>query len=253
MCDCRLQSRRSFLTLGGAACLPLLAGGCDDAPNVVSEEDVRAMGLEAWQEIRASAPPSDDPGLQQAVDRVSARLLAAAGEDPADWEMVVFDRPDVNAFALPGNKIGVFEGMFRVVGNADQLATIIAHEIGHLQAEHGQERVSAAATAGWGLDVIAWLLQMGEVEYAGEIAAALGLGVEYGLLRPYSRGHELEADRLGLHTMAEAGFEPGEAVELWRRMDQAQGQGVPGFLATHPAPQDRIEALEAMLPEVRRG
>ena len=251
MCRRHALARRDFLKLGGAAMLPLL-GGCDEV-SVVSDETVEEMGLQAWEEIRAASPVASDPDLQAVVDRVSARLLAAAGEAPSDWEVVVFARPDVNAFALPGRKIGIFEGMFRVFGSEGQLAAVLGHEIGHLAAEHGQERVNAQLTADWGLSLVSLLLRLGDVEYAGEIAAALGLGVEYGLLLPYSREQELEADRLGLGTMAEAGFDPGEAVELWRRMDAAGGSGVPAFLATHPAPEARIEAIEAMLPELRRS
>lgn len=245
-------SRRCFLKLGGAASLPLLAG-CDESLDLVSDETMRALGLEAWEDIRSTSPVAEDPDLQAAVDQVSARLLPAAGQDPSDWEVVVFARPEVNAFALPGNRIGVFEGMFRVIGNLDQLAAVVGHEIGHLQAEHGQERVSAQLTADWGLSLVSLLLQLGDIEYAGEIAAALGLGVEYGLLLPYSRSQELEADRLGLVTMASAGFAPEQAVELWRRMDAAAAGRPPAFLATHPAPEDRIEAIEAMLPEIRQG
>jgi predicted Zn-dependent protease len=101
-----------------------------------------------------------------------------------------------------------------------------------------------------GIRIIALLLQFGEVEYAEQIAAALGVGTQYGLLLPYSRQHELEADRLGLELMAEAGFDPAEAVELWRNMAAMQDGTPPGFISTHPTPAARIEALEAMLPEV---
>jgi predicted Zn-dependent protease len=249
MCDHAL-TRRHLLRLGSAATLPLLAG-CDDFPvQLVSDETVAAMGLEAWDALRSEIPPTSDRDLQAALDAAAARLLPAAGEAPADWEAVVFASAEINAFALPGNKIGVFEGMFRVFGNADQLAAVVGHEIGHLQAEHGQERITAQITKDWGLRVVALLLRLGDVEYAADIAAALGLGVEYGLLLPYSRRQELEADRLGLFIMADAGFDPAEAVALWRRMDAATDNRLPAFLATHPAPAERIEAIEAMLPEV---
>lgn len=252
MCQARAITRRRLLQLGGAATVPLLSG-CDLPVDLVSEDAVQAMGLEAWQEIRASSPVSPDRELQATLDRVAARLLRAAGENPRDWEVLVFGRSDVNAFALPANKIGVYEGMFRVAANEDQLATVVGHEIGHLQADHSQERMNAQLSADWGLSLLSYLLRLGGVEYAAEIGAALGIGVEYGLVLPYSRGHELEADRLGLITMAEAGFEPTEAVDFWRRMEAAGGPRVPEFLATHPAPEARIEAIQAMLPEIIRG
>lgn len=252
MCAGNRVTRRRFIGCTGAAALPLLSG-CDMPVDLVSDEAVEAMGLQAWDEIRASSRAAGDGELQATLDAVSARLLASAGENPADWEVLVFARPEVNAFALPGRKIGVFEGMFRVIGSADQLAAIVGHEIGHLQAEHSQERMNAQLSAEWGLNILAWIMSLGGIDYAREIAAALGIGVEYGLVLPYNRQHELEADRLGLTMMAEAGFDPAEAVELWRRMEVAAGPRLPEFLATHPAPASRIEAIEEMLPEIRRG
>jgi predicted Zn-dependent protease len=234
-----------------ALALAGLLSGCDWLPfNLVSDEQADAMGLQAWDEIVATTPPSGDRRLQAELDAVVSRLLATAGEDPEAWEAVVFARPEVNAFALPGNRIGVFEGMFGILENRDQLAAIVGHEIGHVAAEHSQERMSAEVVRNLGVRLIALLLRLGEVEYAENIAAALGVGAQYGLLLPYSRRHELEADRFGLELMAEAGYDPAAAVDLWRAMEAAEGSGLPGFLSTHPTPADRIEALEAMLPEV---
>lgn len=251
MCQANAITRRSLLKYAGAASLPVLSG-CDMPFDLVSDDDVEALGLQAWEEIRTTSAVARDPELQSVLDRVSARLLAAAGESAADWEILVFARPEINAFALPGRKIGVYEGMFRVVANEDQLAAIVGHEIGHLEAEHSQERMNAQLSADWGLSIVSYLLRLGGVEYAAEVAAALGLGVEYGLVLPYSRQHELEADKLGLVTMAAAGFAPEQAVDLWRRMEIAAGDRPPEFLATHPAPASRIEAIEEMLPEIRR-
>lgn len=245
------MTRRRVLTCAGAAALPILPG-CNVPVDLVSDETVEAMGLRAWDEIRAASPVARDPELRSSLDRVSARLLSAAGQRPADWEVLVFARPEINAFALPGNKIGVFQGMFRVIENEDQLAAVVGHEIGHLQADHSQERMNAQLSANWGLSLLSYLLRLGDVEYAAEIAAALGLGVEYGLVLPYSRRQELEADRLGLLAMASAGFAPEQAADLWRGMDAAAGPRRPEFLATHPAPSSRIEAIEEMLPEIRR-
>ena len=246
----------TFAGMKRAAAALMLAGlalaGCDRLLpfDLVSDDQVEAMGLQAWDQLRAERPPSDAPALQRELDRIAARLLAAAGGRPEDWEAVVFDGPEVNAFALPGNKIGVFEGMFDVAGSADQLAAVVGHEIGHLAAEHSKERMTAQVVKDLGLRIVYLILRLGDVQYAADIAAALGLGAEYGLVLPYSRGHELEADRLGLELMAEAGYDPAAAVELWRRMEAAAGEGPPGFLSTHPTPAARIEALEEMLPEI---
>jgi predicted Zn-dependent protease len=246
------QLRRTTKPLAAWLLIGLALGGCDRLLpfDLVSDSQVDAMGLLAWEQLLSERPPSDEPALQRELDRIAARLLQAAGARPEAWEAVVFEGPEVNAFALPGNKIGVFEGMFDLAASPDQLAAVVGHEIGHLAAEHSKERMTAQVVKDLGLRVVYLLLRLGDVQYAGDIAAALGLGAEYGLVLPYSRGHELEADRLGLELMAEAGYDPAAAVELWRRMEAVSGDGPPGFLSTHPTPASRIEALEDMLPEV---
>ncbi len=248
-----LDRRRVLGLLSGAAAMPFL-GGCDEIPvQLVSDETVRQLGLESWERLRARTAVSRVPEYHAVLQRVGERLLATAGAPRKDWEMVVFAGDEVNAFALPGGKIGVYEGMFQLAANTDQLAAVIGHEIGHNAAEHSQERLSAAAAKQWGLRLISTALQMGDVAYANEIAALLGLGVEFGLVLPYSRGQELEADALGLKMMAQAGFDPREAAALWRRMDALQADRAPAFLSTHPAPTARIEAIEAMLPELAQA
>lgn len=240
-------TRRSLIALAGGGALGLLAG-CEDPPiDLVSDETVEALGLEAWGQILQDTGPAADPMLQERLESVARRLIIAAGELPRDWEVVAFAGPEINAFALPGRKIGVFEGLFRVANTPDQLAAVIGHEIGHLAADHSQERLNAQVAKGWGLRAVAFLLQQGDVAFAAEIAAALGVGVEYGLVLPYSRRQELEADRLGLVAMNDAGFDPREAVTLWQRMEAAASSSLPAFLATHPAPSARIEAIEQML------
>jgi predicted Zn-dependent protease len=248
MCGrCKL-TRRGFLTTSAAFSIPFLAG-CDEV-DLVSDETVRAMGLEAWQALRRDIAPSGDRQAAQALQEVASQLLAAVQEREDAWEVVLFASPQVNAFALPGNKIGVFEGMLSVTQNRDQLAAIVGHEIGHLKENHGQERMDAAAAKEHGLKALTWLLQWGEVDFAAEIAAALGVGLEFGLLLPYSRRHELEADRYGILAMDKAGFDPQEAVALWRNMEAATERRVPEFLATHPAPASRIEKIEEILSQV---
>lgn len=240
-------SRRRFLAAGAAT---LTLSGCDGPPDLVSDEQVEALGLQSWAAIRHETPVSQNSDYQRTLAAISRQLLEAGGADPEAWEVTVFASDQANAFALPGRKIGVFEGMFEVTQNADQMAAIVGHEIGHLEADHGHKRVNAQVAKQYSIRALAWLLNVGEVEYADEIAAALGIGVEVGLLLPYSRDQELEADRLGLILMDSAGFDPREAVPLWQRMEAAASRRAPEFLATHPAPASRIEAIEAMLPEL---
>lgn len=250
-CACCGPSRRRVLSLLGSALAAPMLAGCDLSGglpvDIVSRETVARLGVESWQRIRSETAPSRHAEYQELLQVIGSRLLRAAGLDPRDWEMVAFAGPEVNAFALPGGKIGVYEGMFGAAANADQLAAVVGHEIGHNTAEHSQERLNAALAKDVGLQIVTMALQIGDVAYANEIAALLGVGVEFGLALPYSRDQELEADRLGLEMMIDAGYRPEQAVELWRRMERLQGRRPLALLSTHPAPASRIEALEALI------
>ena len=241
-------SRRAFL--GASLTAPMALSACDEAPNLVSDEEAARMGQQAWEQMLETTPLSRNQSYQQALDSVSLRLLDAAQVEHDNWEIEVFASPEINAFALPGGKIGVYEGMFDVAQNEAQLAAIVGHEIGHLSAEHAQKRMSAQIARNAGVRIVAFFLNIGGIEYGTEIAAALGLGVDVGLLLPYSRDQELEADALGLDTMAVAGFDPQQAVTLWQRMQQANQNRPPAFLATHPTPASRIREIEELLETI---
>ena len=237
-------TRRRFLLATPAA---LTLGACDEAPDIISDEMMAEMGAQSWAAIRQSTPLSPNADLQAQVDRVALRLLDHAATDPAAWEVEVFDSPEANAFALPGGKIGVFTGMLRITENEAQLATVLGHEIGHLQAEHGKKRVQAQLVRDIGLRALTAALGAADVEYAAEIGAALGIGVEYGLLRPYSRDHEREADVAGLRLMDAAGFDPAQAAVFWDRMEAQSARRGPAFLSTHPAPGDRADDIRELV------
>jgi predicted Zn-dependent protease len=240
-------TRRHFMVaLAGAGGAVLT--GCAPGFLLVSEEQVEQLGLETWERIRRETPVSREQDRQQTAQAITRDLLLAAGEDPAAWEVVVFARPEANAFAIPGNKIGVFDGMFELVADAPQLAAVIGHEIGHNQAQHAVERISRVATAQLGLQLVSVALRIGNIGYANEIAGALGAGVQYGVILPYTRRQELEADEIGLFLMARAGYDPRAAIALWEAMRQAPGPRPPEFLSTHPAPDARIAQLERLMP-----
>ncbi len=260
-CRCRSGaaagfSRRGFMAalagVGGAAALAGCGGGDGTGLglSLVPEEQVQQMGLETWERIKAETRPSSNREYQETAERVASRILRAAGENPGAWEVRVFQGDEANAFALPGGKIGVYEGMFRVAENEDQLAAVIGHEIGHNQAAHAEERLNTEVATQTGLQLLSVALQAGNIGYANQIAAALGAGAQFGLILPYTRNQESEADRIGLMNMAQAGYDPRAAVELWRNMERsAGGASPPTFLSTHPAPGDRIRALEELMPE----
>jgi predicted Zn-dependent protease len=210
-----LTRRRTLRGLAALSYVPALAGCERIAPLLVSEEEVQRLGLAAWAQVEARMQPSRDPAMHRLVERVAARVLSAAGENPGTWEIRAFAEPGINAFVLPGRKIGILEGMARIAGGEAGLAAVIG--------------------------------------FSREIAALLGVGAEFGLARPYGRAQELEADRIGVSIMAEAGYDPRAAIQLWQRMDQVSGSGVPAILSTHPAPQARIRALEALIPQTARA
>lgn len=249
---CRHPIRQAVLGL--AACCMLLAGCAGEGQtglgiNLVSAEQTRDLGLDNWEQIRAETPVSRNATYRRALDNVATRLLRAAGEDPDAWEAVVFQGQEANAFALPGGKIGVYEGMFQVAENEAQLAAVVGHEIAHNQAAHAQQRLSSQAATEIGTQLLGVVLQTGNIGAAPEIAALLGAGAQYGLILPYSRNQELEADSLGVMMTARAGYDPREAVQLWRNMETEGGARPPEFLSTHPGPESRIARLEELMPE----
>lgn len=239
------------------AAAPLLAlalAGCQgDATglgiNLVSQDEVVRMAAPAWEKLKADSPPSSNATYQQAAQAVSSRLLAAAGEDPRRWEVVVFQGDQANAFALPNAKIGVYEGMFKVAQNEAQLAAVIGHEIAHVQEQHSAERVNSQMATELGTQIAAVLIGATAGGDPQTIAGLLGAGAQYGIVMPYGRNQELEADRLGLMLMARAGYDPRQSIALWQNMSNAGGASPPTFLSTHPGHDQRIAQLEQLMPQ----
>jgi len=158
------------------------------------------------------------------------------------WEVTVFEEESPNAFALPGGKIGVHTGLFKAAENQHQLAAVIGHEVGHVMAQHGNERVSTQMATQTSLQVIA-AVASGVSKEKQQILGLLGLGAQFGIVLPFSRKHESEADEIGLGLMARAGFDPRESVTLWENMGKMGGKKPPEFLSTHPSGAHRIRDL----------
>jgi predicted Zn-dependent protease len=210
------------------------------------EDEMAAMGQQSFAQLKDERPISKDPGTDPYVRCVADALIAElpAAEQPG-WEVVVFEDPNANAFALPGRKIGVHTGLLKVATNQAQLAAVIGHEIGHVLAGHGNERMSQEFASQIGLQTVAAMTDAST--QTGQLTmAALGLGAQYGITLPYSRAHESEADEMGLDLMARAGFDPSQSVELWRNMGAAGGSSPPEILSTHPSNTTRIEKLQAL-------
>lgn len=233
------------------ACGGLLTACAGDGTGLgitlIPEEQVQQMGQQTWAQIRQETPASPNQDYQRTAQQVASRLLSAAGMNPQAWEVVVFQGEEANAFALPNGKIGIYEGMFQIASNEARLAAVIGHEIAHNMENHASERVNTQAATSAGLQIAVAAAGIAGID-PQTAAALLGAGAQYGLTMPYSRNQELEADRLGLFIMARAGYDPREAVALWRSMAQ-RGDQPPAFLSTHPVPTQRIDQLQGMMEQ----
>ena len=215
------------------------------------------MGDVAYTEVMKNAKVSKNPGYNAAVDRVMNRIAPVANRSDYEWEYTVIDADDtINAFALPGGKIGVYTGILKVAETDAGLATVISHEVGHATARHGAERISTGLLAQVGAVGLAVALGSSGVDpnVTYGIMQAYGVGVTVGAVLPFSRSQESEADRIGLIYMARAGYDPRESVKFWQRMADATKNSPrpPEFLSTHPESGSRIENLQKHMPEALR-
>jgi predicted Zn-dependent protease len=254
------------LGLGAAASLFSALAGCYRAPGTArdqliffSEEKEMQFGLQAYREVLREARLSENVETTEMVQRVGQRIAKAANKPDYQWEFAVIEEDKmINAFCLPGGKVAVFTGILKVTKGETGLATVMGHEIAHALQRHGVERMSRSI-----IDQIAQLGALGAAASGhaggGAIQGLLGAyGVNVSL--PFNRKQESEADYIGLRLMAEAGYDPREAVPFWERMSgcprQMIGkvcfrsqQAVPEFLSTHPSDLTRINQIEAWLPD----
>ena len=232
------------------ACVVGLIAGCQAAPVTGRSQLIlfpasqdAELGLQAYQQILAKSKVFKDGRLNERVQTIGRRIAAVSGHPEFDWEFTLFENDQPNAFALPGGKVGVNTGLFNVAENDAQLAAVIGHEVAHAIARHGAERMSQGVLAETGLAVLGATTNKASTVQLAAAAATLGV------ILPYSRTQESEADHIGLLYMAEAGYDPREAVELWRNFERLGGRRPPEFLSTHPGQKTRIKRLQAMMPE----
>jgi len=220
------------------------------------------MGAQAYNQVRSDPKlrPSQDPREIEPVKRVAARIVEAAKRSKYaelaqqfQWEVTVIkDDKTANAFALPGGKMAVYTGIFPMARTEAGLAAVMGHEVVHALARHGAERMSQGQATNVGLQVLGAAIGIGSKNPAlGQAAmGALGVGAQVGVLLPFSRKHESEADYIGILLAADAGYDPRESVELWERMGQGSGGGgTSEFLSTHPSHDTRIDQLKEWMPE----
>ena len=241
--------RRSVLL--GAASLVALLPGCETAPVtgrrqliLISDAQALQLGENAYAEIKSQQTVSKNPTMNAQVQRAGTRIAAISGQPDLPWEFTVFEDDSANAFALPGGKVGVNTGLFKVAKNEHQLAAVMGHEVAHAIARHSSERISQQVLLQTGLQGASAFAGPGGQAYVQIAAQAATLGITL----PFTRSQESEADEIGLLFMARAGYDPRQAVELWRNFDAAGGNRPPEFLSTHPSPGNRIARLQELMP-----
>lgn len=236
-----------------------LVTGCRTVPqtgrsalHLMPADQLASMASAQFGQLKQDTPISRNPQYNAMVNRVGERIAYVAAPDMpnAQWEFVVFEDDDqINAFAMPGGKVAVYTGLFKLVQSDADLAVVMGHEVAHVAAGHGNERVSQQMLAAGG----ALALQLGTRDRDSSerqlIMAAYGAGATLGVMLPYSRFHESEADEIGLIYAAKAGYDPRAAIAFWERMEAQKSGAPPEFLSTHPAGATRIRRLNTLMPE----
>jgi metalloendopeptidase OMA1, mitochondrial len=247
---------------GWAVAALLGLAGCTTVPetgrsqfNLLSPADEMKLGITAFDQMKGETPISKDPALNKMVQEVGRRIAAVAELPDAQWEFVVFESEQANAFCLPGGKVGIYTGILPITKNEAGLATVMGHEVAHAVARHGGERVSTSVALQAVGGVASELSnQLSDPQVRQAVVAAYGLGAAVGVELPFSRRQESEADYIGLLYMARAGYDPEEAVKFWERFaeyNEKSGGGTVWFLRTHPLDADRIRKLQEWLPEAK--
>jgi len=248
--------------------LPLLLllaaalGGCQTAPVtgraqfiLVDEAEVASLSAGEFAKMRKLP---NDPRLAK-IREIGLKVVAAARRDDrngvlppaARWEFAIIDDKSPNAFAMPGGKIGFHTGMFAFAPTDDDIAVIMGHEVAHVICRHGSERISQTMGVAIAAAIADEATRDSSAKTRGTWMAAVGIGAQYGILLPFSRGHESESDRLGLIFMARAGYNPEAAPAFWTRFGKAGGGKPPEFLSTHPSDSTRVAQLRQWMPEAK--
>lgn len=241
--------------------ISLIFAACSTTPitgrrqlSLVSAGQEAQLGLTEFEKLKQETPISRDPAANALLQKVGKRIAAAAANDlpEAQWEFVVFESKEANAFCLPGGKIGVYTGILPITKDENGLATVLGHEVAHATAHHGGERMSQQMAA-QGLGQLGGVA-ITDPRWSQLFQTVYPIGAQVGVLLPFSRKQESEADRIGLHYMARAGFDPSYAVQFWERFSTAMGgkSSTPAFLRTHPVDSVRIADIKKFLFEAKQ-
>ena len=251
----KISSNKAVATAAILAITAAFWCGCHTVPQtgrkqvlVLPEAQEIAMGVSAYEETLATEPLSQNAALVEMVNRVGRRIASAADRPDYQWEFVVLQKDEPNVFCLPGGKVAVYEGILPICQTEAGLAVVMSHEVAHALARHGGERMSQGLIS----DSIEQVVRIGTADRSeadrAKVMQAYGAVSQYGVLLPYSREHESEADSIGLNLMAKAGYDPAEAPRFWQRFAAMHTTAQPiEFMSTHPSDMRRAEALEAQL------
>jgi predicted Zn-dependent protease len=254
---------RRILLCGLVAALTVMFSGCTTVPvtgrkqfNLLSTGQEMELGLTSFDQLKKETPISKDAAVNALVQKVGKRIAAVAQPDmpEAQWEFVVFDSKEANAFCLPGGKVGIYTGILPITKDEAGLATVIGHEVAHAVARHGGERVSEAMVIQTGGQLLDVGLVSADPRWQGVAQLAYGVTTQVGVALPHSRGQDSEADEIGLIYMARAGYDPEAAVGFWQRfgaLSAQQGSSTPAFLRTHPTDETRVRQLQALMPRAK--
>ncbi len=242
----------------GAALSVFLLLGCSSVEYVnrkstafIPENQEIALGEEAYGQVLAENELSNDADQTAVLNRVGTRIAAIAERPQYDWEFALIEDPEtVNAFALPGGKVAFYTGILPLCGNENGIAVVMGHEVGHVLARHGAERMTQGIATGLAGSALQIAVANKSPAAQTAILSGYGLATTTGVLLPFSRKQEYEADYIGLLLMAKAGYDPREALTFWGRMiELSGGQHPPEFLSTHPSSEKRVKQMEKHLPE----
>ncbi len=217
----------------------------------LSTQQESTLGLQSFQEILSESQTINSGPEFEMVQRVVKRLAAATGEagKDFDWKVALVKNDQINAFCLPGGKVVVYTGILPVANSEAALATVLGHEMAHATSRHGAQRVFEQNLTQTAMVGIAGTMSSVDPGKQQEMMAALGAGAQYGVLMPFSRNHESEADHIGLIYMARAGYDPRESIAFWKRMEQTGRSQPLTFLSDHPSHGTRIQQLEGWMPQ----
>lgn len=217
----------------------------------LSTQQETALGLQSYRQVLSQAQAIESGPEFEMVRRVATRLASATGAAGSgfDWQESLIRDDKVNAFCLPGGKIVVYTGILPVAPNEAALATVLGHEMAHATSRHGAQRVLQQNLAQTALTGIAVSLSDMDYEKQRAVMGALGAGAQFGVLMPFGREHESEADHIGLIYMARAGYDPQESIRFWERMERTGDAQPPEFLSSHPSHGHRVQQLQGWMPE----